>query len=130
MSDESDELSLIRRRKLQSIFRKKKQQEIAREAEEVQEQQRQQLLLEIFMPDATTYLAALRQTKPHLATRIEDIALTLFLRRQLVRRIPKIGVLQVQRRLEGVEPKIMVKRRGEDAISFYESVRKDLEEQG
>ncbi|MFX1475755.1 MAG: DNA-binding protein [Promethearchaeota archaeon] len=129
MSDESDELSIIRRRKLQAILKEKKQLEIAREAEEEQERKRQQLLQEIFMPDATAYLAELKQTKPHLATRIEDIALTLFLRRQLVRRIPKIGVLQVQRRLEGVEPKIMVKRRGEDAISFYESVRKDLEEQ-
>lgn len=129
MPNESDELSLIRRRKLQAILKEKKQQEAAREVEEEQEQRRQQLLREIFMPDAFSYLVELRQTKPHLATRIEDIALSLFLRRQLVRKIPKIGVLQVQRRLEGVEPKIMVKRRGEDAISFYESVRKDLEEQ-
>ncbi len=130
MSKESDELSIIRRRKLQAILKEKKQQEAVREIEEEQQQKRQRLIQEIFMPDAVSYLVELRQTKPHLAARIEDIAITLFLRRQLVRKIPKIGVLQVQRRLEGVEPKIMVKRRGEEAISFYESVRKDLEEQG
>lgn len=130
MSDDTDELSLIRRRKMQAILKEKKQLEAAKEVEEEQEQRRQLLLQEIFMPDAISYLTELKQTKPHLARRIEDIALTLFLQRQLVRKIPKIGVLQVQRRLEGVEPKIMVKRRGEEAVSFYESVRKDLEEQG
>jgi DNA-binding TFAR19-related protein (PDSD5 family) len=128
MSDDADELSIIRKRKMQAILKQKKQQEAAKEVEEEQEQRRQLLLREIFMPDAISYLVELRDTKPHLARRIEDIALTLFLQRQLVRKIPKIGVLQVQRRLEGVEPKIMVKRRGEDAVSFYESVRKDLEE--
>ena len=87
---------------MQAILKQKKQQEAAKEVEEEQEQRRQLLLREIFMPDALSYLAELRDTKPHLARRIEDIALTLFLQRQLIRKIPKIGVLQVQRRLEGV----------------------------
>ena len=67
-------------------------------------------------------------TKPQLVRRIEDLAIALYLRRQLVDRIPKMGVILVQRKLEGVESKITVKRRGEEAVSFYEAVRKDLDE--
>lgn len=128
MSEEPDELTRIRRRKIQALVEEQRRQEAAKEVMASQEKEREKLVQAIFMPDAITYLADLRKNKPQLAARIEDIAILLYSRHQLIRQIPKMGVLLVQRRLEGVESRITVKRRGEEAVSLYEAVRKDLSE--
>ncbi|MFX1539163.1 MAG: DNA-binding protein [Promethearchaeota archaeon] len=129
MSKGSDELKRIRERKLQALIDEKQRREAANSVRIEREKEREQVVQAIFLPDAVDYLEELKKTKPDIANRIEDLAITLFLRRQLVTRIPKAGVLLVQRKLEGVEPKITVKRRGEDEVSFYEAVRKDLAEE-
>jgi DNA-binding TFAR19-related protein (PDSD5 family) len=129
MSNESDELKRIRERKLQALIAEQQRREAVNSVRIEREKERKQVVQAIFLPDALDYLEGLRKRKPDIANRIEDLAITLFLRRQLVNRIPKAGVLLVQRKLEGVEPKITVKRRGEDEVSFYEAVRKDLAEQ-
>jgi len=129
MSKESDELKRIRERKLQALIAERQRREAANSVKIEREKEREQVVQAIFLPDAVDYLKELKKMKPDIANRIEDLAIALFLRRQLVTRIPKAGVLLVQRKLEGVEPKITVKRRGEDEVSFYEAVRKDLAEQ-
>ncbi len=129
MSKESDELKRIRERKLQALIAEQQRREAANSVKIEREKEREQVVQAIFLPDAVDYLKELKKMKPDIANRIEDLAIALFLRRQLVTRIPKAGVLLVQRKLEGVEPKITVKRRGEDEVSFYEAVRKDLAEQ-
>ncbi|MFX1561730.1 MAG: DNA-binding protein [Promethearchaeota archaeon] len=128
MSEEPDELARIRQRKIHALVEEKRRQEVAKEAKAVQKKEREKLLRIIFMPDAIAYLEELRKSKPQLASRIEDIAILLYSQQQLPGQIPKMGVLLVQRRLEGVESRITVKRRGEDAVSLYEAVRKDLSE--
>lgn len=128
--DTDEELERIRRRKLQALLEERRRREETQRAAEEKAQRRQRLIQAIFEPDALAYLERLRHSKPALATRIEDIAIYLFLRRQLVYKITKEGVIMVQRRLEGVSPRIMVKRRGEEAVSLYEAIKKDLNEQG
>ncbi len=130
MSDEAEELKRLRDRKMQALIREQKQREASKAKIEEREKEREQLIRSIFLPDAVAYLEELRKTKSQIVNRIEDLAIALFLRRQIVNRIPKMGVILVQRKLEGIEPKIMVKRRGEDEVSFYEAVRKDLAEEG
>lgn len=130
MSDEAEELKKLRNRKMQALIKEQKQREASKTKIEEREKERGQLIRSIFLPDAVAYLEELRKTKSQIANRIEDIAIALFLRRQIVNRIPKMGVILVQRKLEGIEPKITVKRRGEDEVSFYEAVRKDLAEKG
>ncbi len=130
MSDEAEELKRLRDRKMQALIKEQKQREASKAKIEEREKEREQLIRSIFLPDAVAYLEELRKTKSQIANRIEDLAIALFLRRQIVNRIPKMGVILVQRKLEGIEPKIMVKRRGEDEVSFYEAVRKDLAEEG
>ena len=125
----TDELERIRRRKMQALIDAQRDREETKEVVDEREKERVKLVTALFMPDAIDYLNQLKNTKPQLVRRIEDLAIALYLRRQLVDRIPKMGVILVQRKLEGVEPKITVKRRGEEAVSFYEAVRKDLEEQ-
>lgn len=126
MSNDADELKRIRERKIQALLKEQKRLEAAKDAKVERDKERDQLVQTIFLPDAVTYLQELKKTKPEIATRIEELAIALFLRRQLFNRIPKTGVQLVQRKLEGIEPKITVKRRGEDEISFYEAVKKDL----
>ncbi len=126
MSQDSDELKRIRERKLQALIKdQERREEIKGEVEE-REKEREKIIEALFLPDAVAYLEELKKTKPTLAHRIEDLAITLYLRKQLINRIPKTGVILVQRKIEGVEPKITVKRRGEDEVSFYEAVKKDL----
>jgi DNA-binding TFAR19-related protein (PDSD5 family) len=127
MSD-TDELTRIRQRKLQALLERQRQQEAAKQAVAEKAKEREKLVQAIFMPDAVTYLNQMRQTKPQLATQIEDIAIMLFSEQQLVEPIPKEGVQLVERRLEGVESRITVKRRGREATTLYETVRKDLTE--
>ena len=128
MSSDEDELARIRKRKMEKLIQQQQQREAVDEAIAEREKERERVIQSLFFPDALDYLKELEKTKPQLGRRIEDIAITLFLRQQLTTRITKEGVMLVQRRLEGVESKIMVKRRGEDTVSFYDAVRKDLEE--
>ena len=129
LMSESNELKRIREQKIKALVKEQQRREALKEVKTQHEKEREQLIRLIFLPDAVAYLKSLYKTKPELATRIEDIAITLYSRGQLITRIPKTGVILVQRKLEGVEPKITVKRRGEDEVSFYEAVRKDLAEQ-
>ncbi len=130
MPQDADELKRIRERKMQSLLKEQAQQEALRlETEErikQRETEREKIIEALFLPDAVIYLNELKQIKPVVAERIEDLAIALYLRGQLINRIPKTGVILVQRKLEGVESKITVKRRGEDEVSFYEAVKKDL----
>ena len=128
MSKEGDELQRIRERKMKALVQERQQQEALKSVKADREKERDYLIKAIFLPDAVAYLEALHKTKPDIAARIEDIAITLFSRRQLITQIPKTGVILVQRKLEGVESKITVKRRGEEEVSFYEAMRKDLAE--
>ncbi|MFX1577222.1 MAG: DNA-binding protein [Promethearchaeota archaeon] len=126
MSKDADELKRIRERKMQALIKEQERRAAIKDEVEEREKEREQIIDVLFLPDAVAYLKELKKTKPTIAHRIEDLAIALYLRKQLVNRIPKSGVILVQRKIEGVEPKITVKRRGEDEVSFYEAVKKDL----
>jgi DNA-binding TFAR19-related protein (PDSD5 family) len=126
MSQDADELKRIRERKMQALIKEQERRAAIKDEVEEREKEREQIIDALFLPDAVAYLKELKKNKPTIAHRIEELAIALYLRRQLINRIPKSGVILVQRKLEGVEPKITVKRRGEDEVSFYEAVKKDL----
>ncbi len=128
MPQDTDELKRIRERKIQALIKEQERREAIKDEIKEREKEREKIIETLFLPEAVKYLEELKKTKPTIANRIEDLAITLYLRRQLINRIPKTGVILVQRKLEGVEPKITVKRRGEDEVSFYEAVKKDLAE--
>ncbi|MFX1510730.1 MAG: DNA-binding protein [Promethearchaeota archaeon] len=128
MSKDADELKRIRERKIQALLKEQERRDAIKDEVAEREKEREKIVAALFLPEAVSYLEELKKTKPTIAYRIEDLAITLYLRRQLINRIPKEGVILVQRKLEGVEPKITVKRRGEDEVSFYEAVKKDLAE--
>ena len=129
MSQDADELKRLRERKMKALIKEQERREAIKDEVEEREKEREKIIEALFLPDAVAYLKELKKTKPVIAHRIEDLAITLYLRRQLINQIPKTGVILVQRKLEGVESKITVKRRGEDEVSFYEAVKKDIAKQ-
>lgn len=129
MSQDADELKRLRERKMKALIKEQERREAIKDEVVEREKEREKIIEALFLPDAVAYLEELKKTKPIIAHRIEDLAIALYLRRQLINRIPKTGVILVQRKLEGVEPKITVKRRGEDEVSFYEAVKKDIAKQ-
>ena len=129
MSQDADELKRLRERKMKALIKEQERREAIKDEVEEREKEREKIIEALFLPDAVAYLEEVKKTKPVIAHRIEDLAITLYLRRQLINRIPKTGVILVQRKLEGVESKITVKRRGEDEVSFYEAVKKDIAKQ-
>ena len=129
MSQDADELKRLRERKIKALIKEQERREAIKDEVVEREKEREKIIEALFLPDAVAYLEELKKTKPIIAHRIEDLAIALYLRRQLINRIPKTGVILVQRKLEGVEPKITVKRRGEDEVSFYEAVKKDIANQ-
>ncbi|MFQ5820016.1 MAG: DNA-binding protein [Candidatus Heimdallarchaeota archaeon] len=133
MSDQ-DELEKIKQRKLRQILERAEQmqstkakleKETKEQATEVKKA-RMQILSRILEPDANKYLAQLRDSKPEIAQRIENIILSLFLQKQLIS-VSKVQIRALERRLEGVEPSIMVKRRGKKMKSLSDAIRKEDE---
>ncbi len=129
MEQDANELKRLRERKMKALIKEQERREAVKDEVAEREKEREKIIEALFLPDAVAYLEELKKTKPIIAHRIEDLAITLYVRRQLINRIPKTGVILVQRKLEGVEAKITVKRRGEDEVSFYEAVKKDIAKQ-
>ncbi|MFQ6123271.1 MAG: DNA-binding protein [Candidatus Heimdallarchaeota archaeon] len=133
MSDQ-DELEKIKQRKLKQILERAEQMQSTKvKLEEEQKERtaevmkaRMQIFSRILEPDAKKYLAQLRSNKPKIAQRIENIILTLFLKKQIIS-VSKVQIRALERRLEGVKPSIMVKRRGKEMKSLSDAIRKENE---
>lgn len=133
LSDQ-DELEKIKQRKLKQILERAEQMQSTKvKLEEEQKERtaevmkaRMQIFSRILEPDAKKYLAQLRSNKPKIAQRIENIILTLFLKKQIIS-VSKVQIRALERRLEGVKPSIMVKRRGKEMKSLSDAIRKENE---
>ncbi|MFB0560945.1 MAG: DNA-binding protein [Candidatus Lokiarchaeia archaeon] len=130
MSD--DELETIKRRKMMELMQKylaQKQQEDKQKDEQEDAQKelaekKEMVLRYVMLPDALSYLENLRKTKPKIVEQIEDAIIVLVANRRLQRKIDKIDIMRIERKLEGVEPRIMFKKRGEDhAIDIEEKLK-------
>ncbi|MHA1833572.1 MAG: hypothetical protein ACTSV7_06235, partial [Candidatus Baldrarchaeia archaeon] len=66
------------------------------------------------------------KNKPTVARKIEDVIIYLFINRRLVTKVDLIDIKRLERRIEGKEPVIMIKRRGEDEIkTLSEALKSD-----
>lgn len=126
MSD--DELEAIKRRKMMELMHKylaqKQQEDKQEDAQKEMTEKKEMVLKYVMLPDALSYLENLRKNKPKIVEQIEDAVIVLVAYRRLQRKIDKIDVIRIERKLEGVEPRIMFKRRGEDhAIDIEEKLK-------
>lgn len=131
LSDQ-DELEKIKQRKLKRLLeRAEKRQAMKEKEEEVQQaketrvkEARSYILARTLDPEASDYLAHLKTTKPDIAQQIESIIVTLVIQRRL-NYVTKVYIRALERRIEGVEPSILVKRRGKEAETLSDAIRKD-----
>jgi DNA-binding TFAR19-related protein (PDSD5 family) len=129
LSDQ-DELEKIKQRKLKRLLeRAEKMQSMKDKEEEVQQEQetrakeaRSYILARTLDREASNYLAQLRNAKPETAQQIESIIVTLVLQKRLDY-VTKVHIRALERRIEGVEPSILVKRRGKEAETLSDAIR-------
>ncbi|MFX0096834.1 MAG: DNA-binding protein [Candidatus Hodarchaeota archaeon] len=119
-----DELERIKKRKLMELIKEAEKREREEEKQKEVDSKRNQILKTVCMPDAYDYLKSLRGAKPRTATEIERIIILLTTQRKLGGRVTKTGVMILERRIEGVGPKIRIKYRGEDLVDISEKLRK------
>lgn len=116
MSDE--ELEAIKRRKMMELMQKnlsqKQQKEKQENVQKELEEKKETVLKYVLMSDALNYLENLRKTKPKIAEQIEEAIIVLVAQKRILRKLDKIDIMRVERKLEGVEPRIMFKPRGEE----------------
>jgi DNA-binding TFAR19-related protein (PDSD5 family) len=128
MSDE--ELEAIKRRKMIELMQKnlaqKQQKEKQENAQSEQEEKKEMVLKYVLLPDALDYLENLRNTKPKIAEQIEDAIIVLVAEKKIQRKLDKIAIMRAERKLEGVEPRIMYKKRGEEQPVDIEEKLKGL----
>ncbi|MEM3585959.1 MAG: DNA-binding protein [Candidatus Jordarchaeaceae archaeon] len=128
MSDE--ELEAIKRRKLMELMQKNLEQKQQKERQEsIQKElaeKKGMVLKYILMSDALNYLENLRSTKPKVAEQIEDAIIFLVAQKRILRKLDKIDIMRIERKLEGVEPRIMFKPRGEEKPIDIEEKLKGL----
>nr|MDO8100142.1 hypothetical protein [Candidatus Njordarchaeota archaeon] len=75
--------------------------------------------------DAAQYLEELRGKDAATAAEIEDIVLRAVLNRQLKYKLEAVDVEALERRIKGIEPKIVIKRRGRAEIDLNEKLKED-----
>ena len=133
LSDQ-DELEKIKRRKMRRFLERAEQLQSEEQKLETDQQEqatrvqeaRSQILAKILDPEARQYLAYLNDTKPETAQKIESTILPLVLQNRIFY-VSKIDIRALERRIEGVEPSILVKRRGEKIKTLSDAMRSDEE---
>jgi len=110
------ELQKIMRKKMLELMKKMEEEKKKEEQRKKVEQQKMAIMQAVLMPDAYKYFLELKGSKPTVARKIEDVIIYLFINRRLVTKVDLIDIKRLERRIEGREPVIMIKRRGEDEV--------------
>ncbi len=120
------ELQRIMRKKMLELMKKMEEEKKKEEQRKKIEQQKMAIMQAVLMPDAYKYFLELKKNKPTVARKIEDVIIYLFINRRLVTKVDLIDIKRLERRIEGKEPVIMIKRRGEDEIkTLSEALKSD-----
>ncbi|MBS7248841.1 MAG: DNA-binding protein [Candidatus Jordarchaeales archaeon] len=127
MSD--DELDLIKRRKLLEMMKAAAKKSVAGQqkgGESELEKEKARFFTIVLTAEAKRYLDKLKAGKPEVAEKIEDAIVYIFANRLMNRKLTEIDIMKMERKIEGVEPKIVIKRRGEDKpIDLSEALKND-----
>ncbi len=127
MSD--DELELIKSRKLLQMMKeaaKKPAVQQQKSGKDELEGKKEHFFSIVLTAEAKHYLDRLKAEKPAVAGKIEDAIIYVFANRLMNRKLTEIDLMRMERKIEGVEPKIMVKKRGEDKpLDLSEALKND-----
>lgn len=123
----SDELEKIKLRKLGELRKQAVERQKVEESKKKTDETKKKILLAVLEPDATRYLEELRARDAATAAEIEDTVVRAVLTRQLRYKLEAVDVEALERRIKGIEPRIVIKRRGRDEVEFDEKLKEDAE---
>ncbi|MBS7288179.1 MAG: hypothetical protein KIH01_05420, partial [Candidatus Freyarchaeota archaeon] len=125
----NDELEMIRSRKLLEMMKTAAKKPAVKQRKSERDElkgEKERLFAAVLTADAKRYLDKLRSGKPTVAEKIENAIIYIFANRLMNRKLTEIDIMKMERKVEGVEPKIMIKRRGEDkSLDLAEAIKKD-----
>ena len=82
------------------------------------------LLRNVLHPDAYDYLTRVEKEDSEVASKIKNVVLNLYLRG--FRKIDRLTLRLIERKIKGEEPKIFVKRRGEEVMELKSAIKKRI----
>jgi len=123
----SDELERIKLKKLEDLRRRVAERQKLEEEKKKVGEAKKKILVGALESDAAQYLEELRERDAATAAEIEDIILRAVLNRKLKYKLEAVEVEALERRIKGIEPKIVIKRRGRDEIDLNEKLKEDVE---
>ncbi|MHA1637147.1 MAG: DNA-binding protein [Candidatus Thorarchaeota archaeon] len=131
MNDDDDvEFAMLRRKRMAKLIAAEKKHKAEKTRQEQVGSQREKLLSQFLAPDAASYLEAIQQREPPIASRIKEIILYLVTYRQIRQIFKQMDIRYIERQIKGVEPTIKVQRDGEtsDLASFVkDAIKKDID---
>ena len=119
---EDPELAKLREKRMKELLAKAEQAKHATEhpsttqpdPKEQQEQAVLQVMQGVLTPDAFQYLLKIKSSKPNTYTQITQEIITAIRYGAIRTVVPLLVIKRLERDIEGVEPTIRIKRRGED----------------
>lgn len=124
---DDSELEKIKERKraqlLKALEAKKKEEEMKVKQDKDLKARKKQLLQQLLTSDALVYLNNIRINNEHLANKIEDTIMVMYVNHLIDERLTLVDVKAVERRYTGKESSIMVKRRGKDPKTLSEDLK-------
>lgn len=127
MTDDDNELAMIRRKKMAELVKREKKMQESREQKEKVGNEQEKLLKRFLDPAAATYLEGLKKTEPHIGNRVQEIILYLIVYRGVRQIVKQLDVMYIERQIKGEGPKIRVQRDGETS-DFGSYVRDAIKE--
>ena len=126
---ELDSLREKRKRELlsQSIKKELEQKKREEELQKIKSRQVKATMIvnQVLEPDAIAYMDWLTKNNPYVAQTIKDTIILLINKKMLRKPLSKIDIMKIERELTGQESSIKVKKRGKEAESLDEKLKKD-----
>ena len=122
-----DELERIKLRKMKEMRNQIEQKQKLDQDKKKLDENKRKILVAVLEPDAYQYFEELKKRDAATAEEIENLVLKLALNKQLRYRLEAIEIEALERKIKGVEPRIMIKRRGGDEIDLTEKLRRERE---
>jgi programmed cell death protein 5 len=123
-----DELERIKQRKMEEMRRQMERREKLDEDKRKLDENKKKVLVAVMEPDAYRYFETLKKRDSATAEEIEDLVLRLALNRRLKYRLEAIEIEALERKIKGVESRIVIKRRGGDEIDLTEKLKRERED--
>jgi programmed cell death protein 5 len=123
-----DELEMIKRRKMEEMRKQMEQRQKLDEDRKKLEENKKKILEAVLEPDAYQYFDRLKKRDLATATEIENLIIELALSRQLKYKLEAIEIEALERKIKGIESKIVFKRRGGEEIDLTEKLKRERED--